>query len=208
MEIAAEDSFPHPQLPQRRDRHRRLSRARHRHPARSQSQDHRDSGNRQRACRRAARKSSIAAPASGATSCFRKFPAGRARVSEDPGARDQRASPSSSSITASAPSTSWSSSAKEQKLRELPRMGAKLEEKVLRSIAQYRLRTGRFLLSFANETASELKRYLGELGWHRGYHRGGQPAARQGDGRRSGSAGHGPECRSGARALRGLSARA
>jgi DNA polymerase (family 10) len=53
--------------------------------------------------------------------------------------------------------------AKEQKLRELPRMGAKLEEKVVRSIAQYRLRTGRFLLSFANETAGELKRYLGEL---------------------------------------------
>src|SRR5579859_2719815 len=53
--------------------------------------------------------------------------------------------------------------AKEQKLRELPRMGAKLEEKVLRSIAQYRLRTGRFLLSFASDTAQELKQYLGEL---------------------------------------------
>jgi len=52
---------------------------------------------------------------------------------------------------------------KEEKLRVLPRMGAKLEEKVLRSIAQYRLRTGRFLLSFANDTAEELKRYLGEL---------------------------------------------
>jgi len=44
----------------------------------------------------------------------------------------------------------------DQKLRELPRMGAKLEEKVLRSIAQYRLRTGRFLLSFAERTAEEL----------------------------------------------------
>jgi DNA polymerase (family X) len=52
---------------------------------------------------------------------------------------------------------------KEEKLRELPRMGAKLEEKVLRSIAQYRMRTGRYLLSYANETAGELKRYLGEL---------------------------------------------
>ena len=38
---------------------------------------------------------------------------------------------------------------KEEKLRELPRMGAKLEEKVLRSIASYRQRAGRFLLSFA-----------------------------------------------------------
>src|SRR5260370_28862408 len=52
---------------------------------------------------------------------------------------------------------------KDQKLRELPRMGAKLEEKVLRSIAQYRMRTGRYLLSYATETAGELKRYLGEL---------------------------------------------
>src|SRR5207302_4366782 len=52
---------------------------------------------------------------------------------------------------------------KEEKLRLLPRMGAKLEEKVLRSIAQYRLRTGRFLLSFAHQAAEELKQYLGEL---------------------------------------------
>ena len=42
----------------------------------------------------------------------------------------------------------------EQKLRELPRMGAKLEEKVLRSIAQYRQRAGRFLLSFGHRVAS------------------------------------------------------
>src|SRR5262249_29363929 len=41
----------------------------------------------------------------------------------------------------------------EQKLRGLPRMGARLEEKVLRSIAQYRQRTGRFLLSSAETTA-------------------------------------------------------
>ena len=53
--------------------------------------------------------------------------------------------------------------AKDQKLRDLPRMGAKLEEKVLRSIAQYRMRTGRFLLRFANEAASELTQYLGGL---------------------------------------------
>jgi DNA polymerase (family X) len=53
--------------------------------------------------------------------------------------------------------------AREQKLRELPRMGAKLEEKVLRSIAQYRMRSGRFLLSFAHDAAEELKKYLNEL---------------------------------------------
>ena len=51
----------------------------------------------------------------------------------------------------------------ENKLRELPRMGAKLEEKVLRSIAQYRLRTGRFLLSFADHTAREIADYLSEV---------------------------------------------
>ena len=49
---------------------------------------------------------------------------------------------------------------REQKLRDLPRMGAKLEEKVLRSIAQYKMRTGRFLLSFAQQTADELVNYL------------------------------------------------
>lgn len=49
---------------------------------------------------------------------------------------------------------------KEQKLRELPRMGAKLEEKVLRSIASYRQRQGRFLLNFAQRAADELIEYL------------------------------------------------
>ncbi len=50
-----------------------------------------------------------------------------------------------------------------QKLRTLPRMGAKLEEKVLRSIAQYKERSGRFLLSFADNTARELTAYLSDL---------------------------------------------
>jgi DNA polymerase (family X) len=50
--------------------------------------------------------------------------------------------------------------AQEQKLRVLPRMGAKLEEKVLRSIAQYRQRSGRYLLSYAEAMAAELS---GEL---------------------------------------------
>ncbi len=53
--------------------------------------------------------------------------------------------------------------AKDQKLRDLPRMGAKLEEKVLRSIAQYRMRSGRFLLSFAHDAAEDLTKYLREL---------------------------------------------
>jgi DNA polymerase (family 10) len=53
---------------------------------------------------------------------------------------------------------------REQKLRGLPRMGAKLEEKVLRSIANYRQRAGRFLLSFAQDAAAELTGYLSAPG--------------------------------------------
>src|SRR5580692_5175762 len=52
----------------------------------------------------------------------------------------------------------------EQKLRVLPRMGAKLEEKVLKSIAQYRQRTGRFLLNYGHRVAAELIPYLSETG--------------------------------------------
>src|SRR5712691_5386267 len=50
-----------------------------------------------------------------------------------------------------------------QKLRGLPRMGAKLEEKVLRSIEQYRRSAGTFLLSFAEQTAREIIADLSEL---------------------------------------------
>ncbi len=49
---------------------------------------------------------------------------------------------------------------REQKLREIPRMGAKAEEKILRGIASYRQSSGRFLLNFATETASDLAEYL------------------------------------------------
>jgi DNA polymerase (family X) len=49
---------------------------------------------------------------------------------------------------------------REQKLRELPRMGAKLEEKVLKSIAIYRRGAGRFLLDFATETAETVSALL------------------------------------------------
>lgn len=49
---------------------------------------------------------------------------------------------------------------REQKLRDLPRMGAKLEEKVLKGIEQFRRSSGRFLLSFATELAEELAAYL------------------------------------------------
>jgi DNA polymerase (family 10) len=52
--------------------------------------------------------------------------------------------------------------AKEQKLRELPRMGAKLEEKVLRSIAQYRRSAGRFLMNAGLSVAEEVSAYLRE----------------------------------------------
>jgi DNA polymerase (family 10) len=53
---------------------------------------------------------------------------------------------------------------REQRLRLLPRMGAKLEEKVLRSIAYYRQGAGRFTLNFAAEVVGELTAQLGALG--------------------------------------------
>jgi len=82
---------------------------------------------------------------------------------------------------------------RDQKLRTLPRMGAKLEEKVLRSIMQYKERSGRFLLSFADNTAKELTAWLSGV---EGSKRlpGGKSAARQGDHWRSGSSRHGTEC--------------
>ncbi|MBV8895460.1 MAG: DNA polymerase/3'-5' exonuclease PolX [Acidobacteriaceae bacterium] len=46
---------------------------------------------------------------------------------------------------------------REQKLRTLPRMGAKLEERVLRGIEAYRKTAGRFILSFGLRVADELK---------------------------------------------------
>src|SRR5437764_259381 len=52
---------------------------------------------------------------------------------------------------------------RDQKLRTLPRMGAKLEEKVLRSIAQHKEHSGRFLLNFADNVARELTAYLSDL---------------------------------------------
>ena len=52
---------------------------------------------------------------------------------------------------------------KEQKLRSLPRMGAKLEDKVLRSICSYRRSAGRYLLSFGHRIAHELTAEFGAL---------------------------------------------
>lgn len=51
---------------------------------------------------------------------------------------------------------------REGKLRELPRMGAKLEDKILKGISHYRQGAGRFLLHFADAAAAELGTYLGE----------------------------------------------
>lgn len=53
---------------------------------------------------------------------------------------------------------------REGKLRDLPRMGAKLEEKVLRSIEAYHKSAGRFLMSFGRRTADELMGEFGSLG--------------------------------------------
>ena len=81
---------------------------------------------------------------------------------------------------------------REEKLRVLPRMGAKLEEKVLRSIAQYRQRSGRYLLSYADAMAAELTGELQPGARRRRRHARRQPAARARNGGRSRPAGHRP----------------
>ncbi|MBN9661284.1 MAG: DNA polymerase/3'-5' exonuclease PolX [Acidobacteria bacterium] len=50
---------------------------------------------------------------------------------------------------------------RDHKLRDLPRMGAKLEDKILKGISQYRQSAGRFLMNFADAAATELGGYLG-----------------------------------------------
>ncbi|MGC4053938.1 MAG: DNA polymerase/3'-5' exonuclease PolX [Paludibaculum sp.] len=50
---------------------------------------------------------------------------------------------------------------RDHKLRDLPRMGAKLEDKILKGISQYRQSAGRFLMNFADAAATDLGAYLG-----------------------------------------------
>ncbi len=51
---------------------------------------------------------------------------------------------------------------REGKIRELPRMGEKLEQKILKSIESYRLSAGRFLMNAAQSAADELAEYLAQ----------------------------------------------
>ena len=50
--------------------------------------------------------------------------------------------------------------AREGKLRELPRMGEKQEQKILKAIEDYRRISGRFLLDEADRTAEKLSEHL------------------------------------------------
>lgn len=52
--------------------------------------------------------------------------------------------------------------ARDGKLRDLPRMGEKFEQKLIRSIEQYKRGAGRFLLPFADHTAARFIEYLSE----------------------------------------------
>jgi len=49
---------------------------------------------------------------------------------------------------------------REHQLQQLPRMGAKLEEKILKGIASYRQSAGRFLMNQGQKAADELVAYL------------------------------------------------
>src|SRR5438445_1809298 len=53
--------------------------------------------------------------------------------------------------------------AREGKIRELPRMGEKHEQKILRGIEEYRRISGRYLLDVAERTATKIKEFLAEM---------------------------------------------
>src|SRR5579872_3306105 len=53
--------------------------------------------------------------------------------------------------------------AREGKIRELPRMGEKHEQKILKGIEEYRRISGRFLLDAAERTAEKIKDFLAEM---------------------------------------------
>lgn len=53
--------------------------------------------------------------------------------------------------------------AREGRIRELPRMGEKHEQKILRGIEEYRRISGRFLLDAAERTAEKIKEFLAEM---------------------------------------------
>lgn len=53
--------------------------------------------------------------------------------------------------------------AREGKIRELPRMGEKHEQKILKGIEEYRRISGRFLLDTAERTATKLREFLSEM---------------------------------------------
>ena len=52
--------------------------------------------------------------------------------------------------------------AREGKLRDLPRMGEKLEQKILKSIEAYKRSAGRYLIDVADGLAAELREYLAQ----------------------------------------------
>ncbi len=52
--------------------------------------------------------------------------------------------------------------AREGKLRDLPRMGEKLEQKILKSIDAYKRSAGRYLIDVADGLAAELREYLAQ----------------------------------------------
>ena len=52
--------------------------------------------------------------------------------------------------------------ARQGKLRDLPRMGEKLEQKILKSIEAYKRSAGRYLIDVADGLAAELREYLAQ----------------------------------------------
>ncbi len=53
---------------------------------------------------------------------------------------------------------------RDKKLQTLPRMGEKLEQKILRGIEAYKRSAGRYLINFADRTAQEVIAFLSDVG--------------------------------------------
>ncbi len=159
MEIAGGGPLPHPELPQRSLRHREPSRAHRGHPQGPRAQRHRDPRHRQGSRRRSGRDRRQRGSFERRDQLLEKYPPTAFEF-----LKIQGLGPKSIALIWEHYRVSTIDDLErlclEQKLRELPRMGAKLEEKVLRSIAHYRKSAGRFLLSFADEAAGELVEYL------------------------------------------------
>ena len=191
MEIAAEDSFRIRSYRNGATAIEGYPGAHRRHPARPRAQGHRHLRHRQRPGRRAGGDRRNAAPASGAICCSQNFRPPRSSSSRSRGSAP-RASRSSSNTTASAPSTNWSASAASRNCACCRAWAPSSKRRCCAPSPQYRQRSGRYLLSYAEAWPPNSATMLAPGAGRGSRHPRRQPAARARDGGRSRPAGHRP----------------